>query len=90
MFLKQIMGLETLVSNTDYVTAVGEKGLATCYGEAECFCEKVMCVEKHENLAGSGIRVGENLCLKVRNTTGKLMPYLKHANRRGLRAFIKK
>jgi hypothetical protein len=77
--------------NIDYVTRIGrKKGVRPILVKFISFSKKLQILKNKRNLAGSKIRVEEDLSIEDRKIRQELIPYLKDAKRKGHKAFLRK
>jgi hypothetical protein len=77
--------------NIDYVARIGiRKGERPILVKFISFTKKLEVLGNKKNLAGSKIRVEEDLSMENRKVRKELIPYLKDAKRRGHKAFLRK
>jgi hypothetical protein len=77
--------------NIDYVTRIGRrKGERLILVKFISFSKTLQVLRNKRNLAGSRIRVEEDLPMEDRKVRKELIPYLMDAKRRGHKAFLRK
>jgi hypothetical protein len=90
-FLRDTMGAEVSKENIDYVTRIGRKsGGRPILVKFTTFFKKLEVWRNKKNLAGTKIRMDDDLSLEDRRTRKELIPYLKDARKRGHKAFLRK
>jgi hypothetical protein len=90
-FLNEKMGVETHKENIDYVTRLGRRrGERPILVKFTTFFKKLEVWRNKRNLAGTKIRVDEDLSMESRKIRRELIPYLKDAKKWGHRAFLRK
>jgi hypothetical protein len=90
-FLRDSMGVEVSKENIDYLTRLGRRrGERPILVRFTAFFKKLEVLRNRKNLAGTKIRVDEDLSIEDRRTRSELIPYLKDAKKRGHKAFLRK
>jgi hypothetical protein len=90
-FLSEKMGVETSKENIDYLTRLGRRrGERPILVKFTTFFKKLDVWRNKKNLAGTNIRVDEDLSTESRKIRRELIPYLKDAKKWGHRAFLRK
>jgi hypothetical protein len=90
-WLSETMKLETTSGNIDYVTRLGRrKGERQISIKFTSFSRKLEVFKNKRNLAGSKVRVDEDVSIKDSKTRKGLVYYLKDAKKWGHEAFLRK
>jgi hypothetical protein len=79
-FLRDTMGVEVSKENIDYLTRLGRRrGERPILVRFTSFSKKLEVLRNKKNLAGTKIRVDEDLSVEDRRIRSELIPYLKDA-----------